>query len=143
MATAAPITARAPANIHSWLQRAFAPFARTPTLVPAAPSIETTIVDLRLILRRIEHARSEHAKWDTRYLAQTVAHAIITPLQDVAVAGNLDRLRHGAAFALQPIAEITTPQQRALVDVQAELDEAADFVRAAISDAERERAGTA
>lgn len=143
MATAAPITARAPANIHSWLQRAFAHFAPAPALIPAAPSIEATIVDLRLILRRLEHARLEHPKWDARYLAQTIAHTVIAPLHHLALAGDVDRLRHGAAFALQSIAAITTPEQRASVDVRAELEKSADFVRAAIADAERARSSTA
>lgn len=139
MATVAPITARAPADMHSWLQRAFAHFAPTRELLPVAPAIETTIVDLRLILRRIEHAHREHMKWDARYLAQTVARAIIGPLNGLALTGDIDRLRQGAAFALQPIAAITSPEQRGNVDVGAELEEAAEFVRAAIVDAEAER----
>ncbi|WP_172704879.1 hypothetical protein [Sphingomonas sp. LH128] len=141
MATVAPITARAPANMHSWLQRAFAHLVPAHELLPAAPSIETTIVDLRLILRRIEHARREHKKWDARYLAQTVARAIIGPLDGFDLTGDIDRLRHGAAFALQPIAAITSPEQRGTVDVGAELEKAAEFVRAAIADAEAERHG--
>lgn len=141
MATVAPITARAPANMHSWLLRALAHFAPARELLPASASIETTIVDLRLILRRIEHARREHMKWDARYLGQTVARAIIGPLTGLALSGDIDRLRHGAAFALQPIAAINSPEQRGTVDVGAELEEAAEFVRAAIAEAEAERHG--
>jgi len=142
MATVAPITTIAPANIHSWLQRALAHFLpAVPELPAAAPSIESTILDLRLILRRIEHARREQAKWDACYLGKTISQTIVSPLVEMSVAGDLDRLRHGAAFALKPIASITSADQRGTVDVAGELEEAAEFVRAAIVDAEAERHG--
>ncbi|MFC0683073.1 hypothetical protein [Novosphingobium clariflavum] len=138
MATAASTIHAVSANAQTWLHRILAPFIHSDT--PAAPtSISTTIVDMRLILRRIEHARREHPRWDSRYLAQTVRRAVIAPLEELDLADNLHRLRHGAIFALAPIAEIGRSHARAAVNIERELEEAAQLVRAAIADAEASR----
>ncbi|WP_288806357.1 hypothetical protein [uncultured Novosphingobium sp.] len=92
MATAASTIHVVSANAQSWLQRVAAQFIHNRTK-PAPTSIATTIVDLRLILRRIEHARREHPQWDSRYLAQTVRRAVIAPLEELSVTENLQRLR--------------------------------------------------
>lgn len=139
MATAVPTISAAPANAHAWLHRALAYFLPPQVPVPATGPLEAAITDLRLILRRIEHARREHARWDTRFLAQTVARAVLIPLEDLALPVELDSLRHGAIFALRPIAAIGTGKSRAEVDVSGELTEAADLMRAAIVNAERGR----
>jgi len=140
MAIAAPIIPTAAANTHSWLHRALAHFLPPQAHVAVANPIETTIVDLRLILRRIEHARREHAHWDTRFLAQTIARTVVAPLEELVLGEDLDRLRHGAAFALRPITAIGSLKSRSDVNVAGELDEAASLMRAAIADAERIRA---
>ncbi len=140
MATAAPIIPTASANVHSWLHRALAHFLPAQASAGAVNPLETTIVDLRLVLRRIEHARREQAHWDARFLAQTIGRAILAPLEDLVLAEELGRLRHGAVFALKPIAAIGALKTRSDVDVAGELDEAASLVRAAIAEAERLRA---
>jgi len=136
MAIAAPIIPAVSANAHSWLHRAIAHFLPAPAAVAVTCPIETAIVDLRLILRRIDHAQREHSRWDACYLAQTVAHAVIDPLEALDLPSGVGRLRHGAVFALAPIAGIETANGRGHVDVTGDLEEAAALVRAAIADAE-------
>ncbi|WP_395391458.1 hypothetical protein WBP07_12595 [Novosphingobium sp. BL-8A] len=101
--------------------------------------IETALVDLRLILRRIEHARREQAQWDSRYLAQTVRRAIIAPLEELNVMDGLRRLQHGAIFALAPIGSIGQLHARDGIDVDRELEEAASLIRKAIAATEAAR----
>ncbi|QSR16048.1 hypothetical protein [Novosphingobium sp. KA1] len=138
MAIAASTIHVVSANAQSWLQRVVAQFIHTHD-EPVPATITTTIVDLRLILRRIEHARREHMRWDSRYLSQTVRRAVIAPLEELNVSDNLHRLRHGAIFALAPIAEIGRAHAREAINVDRELEEAAHLVRAAIADAEASR----
>lgn len=139
MAIAAPITAGAAANANSWLHRILAAFTPPPAPVPIARSIEMTIVDLRLLLRRIDHARREHTRWDARYLGQTINRALVKPLEEMDLPEDLQRLCYGAAFALAPIAAIGIDRARHDVDVDAELDEAGALLRAAIVNAEATR----
>jgi hypothetical protein len=139
MAIAAPITANAAANGNSWLHRILAALTPAPSPVPIARSIEMTIVDLRLLLRRIDHARREHTRWDAGYLGQTISRALVKPLEELDVPEHLQRLCYGAAFALAPIAGIGADRSRHDVDVDAELDEAAALMRAAIANAEAAR----
>lgn len=138
MAIAATIIPAAAANANSWLQRALSyMLPMPPASIP--PPIEMTIVDLRLILRRIDHAKREHAHWDARYLAQTVSRAIIAPLEQLELASHLHQPRHGAVFALTPVAAIASTRARAGVDVDSELAEAANHLLAAIAMAESSR----
>lgn len=140
MATAASTTTSPSANAHSWLYRALAHFLPAQVPLPVPCPINTTVADLRLILRRIEHARREHARWDGHFLSQTIGRVVIAPLEDLHLREDLQRLRHGAIFALQPIAAIGVAKARADVDVAGELDGAARLVRVAIAEAERTRA---
>lgn len=104
MAILAPITTRASANVHSWLHRFVAHFLTPAAPAPIACPINATIVELRLLLRRVDHARRDHARWDRRFLSQTVGRVVLAPLQQLVLADEPDRLRHAASFVLAPIA---------------------------------------
>lgn len=134
MATVAPITARASANAHSWLRRAIATLLMPSVPAPAPSPLEASIADLRVLLRRVEHARRDRAGWDRRFLSQTVRRAVTKPLEELQLDGETDRLRHGAVFVLASIADAGFALDK--TDAEGALEDAAIMLRAAIAEAE-------
>jgi hypothetical protein len=134
MAITAPITAGLAAQLKSWFHNLAVSVQLASTPIPR--TIDMTIVDLRLILRRIDHLRREHVRCDARYLGQTITRSVIRPLDDMDVPEDLRMLCHGVTYALRPVAGIGQDRARSDVDIDGELDEAAALLRSAIARAE-------